>query len=103
MGSIRCSPDINDEADINDRVLWFLSCPLGDEHQALDKQTRTLIQNADEPLFYEYIVDNKLYREKNGIINLYNKRFLKRTPFERNVISYFLTFQNKLIEIYNNS
>eukprot|EP01083_Nonionella_stella_P294728 1001768_1 len=113
MGSIRSKSTHNkqghaddsvlDHAGAYNRVLWYLSCPLGDEHQALDKETRTLIQNADEPLFYDYIMDNKLYREKNGVINLYNKRFLKRTPFERNVISYFLTFQNKLVEIYNNT
>merc|ERR1712228_772756 len=69
----------------------------------LDAMTRKLIQCADEQLFNSHILNQKLYKENNGTIALNNKRFSKRSSTELNAISYFLTFQTKLIEIYNKS
>ena len=82
-------------------VLWIFACPIGEERQALDLETRRAIQAADERAFERFVVQKKLYKEEWARLNLFNRRYLKRTPFELNVISYFLTWQAKLVQIYS--
>jgi len=91
--------DILDDAQKYRHTLWLYACDLGDERQALDEETRTLVQCGDEQLFYTHIMDEQLYKE-NGTIHLCNGGFLRASSLQLRAISYFLMFQHKLQHIY---